>query len=93
MILIVIIPPRGLETKHLQMKVICTTCCHRDDQAMVRTTAKLFSAAVSESVDPNTSHVVMGTPKRTINLLKAIINGAYVLSLDWVSFNFYFEIK
>lgn len=53
---------------------------------MVRTTAKSFSAAISESVVRETTHVVMGTPKRTINLLKAIIHGAYVLSLEWVYF-------
>ena len=70
------------------MKVICTTCCHRDDQAMVRKTAKLFSATISESVVKDTTHVVMGTSKRTINLLKAVIHGAYVLSLQWVRLDY-----
>ena len=53
----------------------------------MRKTAKLFSATISESVVKETTHVVMGTSKRTINLLKAVIHGAYVLSLQWVRLN------
>ena len=76
--------PRNTVLYNPQTKMICTTCCHRDDQAMLRKTAKLFSAMISESVGTHTTHVDMGTCKRTINLLKAIIHGAHVLSLQWV---------
>ena len=65
---------------------ICTTSCHRDDQVLVVSTVRNLEPGVvmGTTVDSETTHVVLNKPRRTINLLKAIIYGSYVVNLNWV---------
>lgn len=39
---------------------------------------------VSEQFSCQTTHVVCGAQRRTLNLLQAIVHGCWVLSYDWV---------
>ena len=41
---------------------------------------KLGSLTFSTSVGPNTSHVVTGEGKRTLNLLKGLLQGCWIVS-------------
>ena len=40
---------------------------------------------VSRTVCDTTTHVVCGSPRRTINILAATVMGCWVLSTDWVN--------
>lgn len=39
---------------------------------------------VDETVSSRTSHLISGRPRRTVNFLKAIARGCWVVSLDWI---------
>ena len=41
---------------------------------------KLGSLTFATSVGPNTSHVVTGEGKRTLNLLKGLLQGCWIVS-------------
>jgi len=40
---------------------------------------------VTANVAHNTTHLVCGNPRRTVNILAGTLRGCWVLSLDWVS--------
>ncbi|KAK3730858.1 hypothetical protein QZH41_009976, partial [Actinostola sp. cb2023] len=44
---------------------------------------KLGGFYVADKVSPNTTHVVSGTTKRTLNVLLAIAQGCWLVSPEW----------
>lgn len=63
--------------------IVCTSC-HRDDSALVRDLAKKLGAfTVSSSVTASTTHVISGEGKRTLNLLKGLMQGCWLLTKEW----------
>lgn len=46
---------------------------------------KLGVYKISLSVDENTTHVVCGDNRRTMNVLKGISCGCWIVSVEWVS--------
>lgn len=47
---------------------------------------KLGRFVVEDEVSERTTHLVAGEPKRTINMLRAISRGCWVVKFEWVSF-------
>jgi microcephalin len=39
---------------------------------------------IRREVDPDTTHVVSAGKRRTVNVLKAILSGCWLLSVEWV---------
>ncbi|XP_067945071.1 microcephalin-like isoform X2 [Watersipora subatra] len=61
------------------------TSLHSGDRIMVRSIVKkLGGFQISQTVDRNTSHVVCGDNRRTLNVLKGISYGCWVVSVEWV---------
>ncbi|KAJ8679975.1 hypothetical protein QAD02_015762 [Eretmocerus hayati] len=64
--------------------VIVITGLPKQDKDLVKSVIKALGSATLEfSVTPRTTHVV-SSGIRTINLLKAIIRGCWLLSMEWV---------
>jgi len=64
--------------------IVCTSC-HKDDINLVKQLVKMFGTfSFSTSVTPNTSHVVSGEGKRTLNLLKGLLQGCWIVTKEWV---------
>ncbi len=78
-------PKAGIEPH----QIVCTSC-EKDDVDLVRQLAsKIEGSALCASDDGKvspglTSHVVCGENRRTINLLKGILLGCWVVSRDWL---------
>ncbi|XP_014214938.1 uncharacterized protein LOC106644088 [Copidosoma floridanum] len=63
--------------------VIVVTGLPRGDKDLVKSVIKALGSAVLElNVTPRTTHVI-STGVRTINLLKGILRGCWLLSLEW----------
>merc|ERR1712062_461798 len=63
--------------------IVCTSC-QRDDINLVKQLVKKFATLTfAANVGPNTSHVVTGEGKRTLNLLKGLLQGCWIVSRDW----------
>ena len=60
--------------------MIMFTYC-RDDINLVKQLVKKFATLTfATNVGPNTSHVVTGEGKRTLNLLKGLLQGCWIVS-------------
>lgn len=68
---------------------VCTTSMHREDQMLVVSAVRNLDQSqryvLGSEITKDTTHVLVGTPRRTINLLKAIIWGCWIVNLDWVT--------
>jgi len=74
---------KGRRTKAVLPSIVCTSC-HRDDSALVRDLAKkLGGFTVSSNVTASTTHVISGEGKRTLNLLKGLMQGCWLLTKEW----------
>lgn len=64
--------------------MVCTRM-HREDSAFVsEAIAKLGGWEMEQKVSSQTTHVICGDEKRTVNLLKAIAHGCWILNYDWI---------
>lgn len=92
-------PKKSLEDFRVQAKIgkpnrkrkrkshgLAMTSMHFGDQELVEFAVKelgLFS--IQENVSALTSHVIAGNGRRTLNVLKAISRGCWILSLEWIT--------
>ncbi|KAK8390217.1 hypothetical protein O3P69_013061 [Scylla paramamosain] len=64
---------------------MCLTSLHSSDKrTVIPIIRKLGGYRVGEGVDQQTSHVVCGEQRRTLNLLLGIARGCWVLDVSWV---------
>lgn len=74
------------EKKDIKLRGIVCTRLHRPDvQVFMQIVKKLGSFVVEDEVTSNTTHLVAGEPRRTINLLRAIGRGCWIVRHEWVS--------
>ena len=72
---------KSLRTNAVATSTIVCTSCHRDDINLVKQLVKMFGVfTFSTSVTSNTSHVVSGEGKRTLNLLKGLLQGCWIVT-------------
>ncbi|XP_054275600.1 uncharacterized protein LOC128994826 [Macrosteles quadrilineatus] len=64
--------------------IVCTSLSRSDEAVVKSIVAQLGTFAVEAAVSERTTHVVTPSPRRTINLLKAIARGCWVLNVQWV---------
>ncbi|CAH1772307.1 unnamed protein product [Owenia fusiformis] len=61
------------------------TSLHSDEQGIVTSVVKKLGVFhITDAVGPGTSHVVCGGPRRTLNVLKGIARGCWLVSKEWV---------
>ena len=67
--------------------IVSTTSMCKKDQMLVALAVKNLSSTYInwQEMTKDTTHVVVGTPRRTVTLLKAIAWGCQIVSLDWVT--------
>ncbi|RUS75132.1 hypothetical protein EGW08_017116 [Elysia chlorotica] len=64
---------------------LVVTSLHRDEQELVYSVLKKLGVfRLTNTVDWSSTHIVCGEPRRTLNLLKAIAQGCWILSKEWV---------
>jgi len=74
---------KGRRAKVVLPNIVCTSC-HRDDSAMVKDLVRKFGQfTFSSSVTASTTHVISGEGKRTLNLLKGLMQGCWLLTKEW----------
>ncbi|XP_032825017.1 microcephalin isoform X1 [Petromyzon marinus] len=72
-------------TQRRQRQSLVLTSLHTEEQSRVhRVVRKLGGFELSEDVQESTTHVVLGSPRRTLNVLLGIVRGCWLLSLAWV---------
>ena len=56
----------------------------REQELVYTVLKKLGGFCLTNTVELTSTHIVCGEPRRTLNLLKAISRGCWVLSKEWV---------
>eukprot|EP01135_Chromosphaera_perkinsii_P010460 Nk52_evm23s2133 gene=Nk52_evmTU23s2133 len=64
--------------------VIKATNLPQEERDMICNIAEHFGAEVADDVSYQVTHVVSGDRKRTLNILKGISHGCWIVSPDWV---------
>ncbi|CAG9840235.1 unnamed protein product [Diabrotica balteata] len=70
--------------KPVQPSIVCTKMHAQDVQVFMQIVKKLGRFDVEDEVSSKTTHLVAGEPKRTINMLRAITRGCWVLKKEWL---------
>lgn len=60
------------------------TCLVRKQQMVLQVVNSLGGFTVVDTVCESTTHVVSGSPRRTLNILLGIARGCWILSFEWV---------
>ncbi|XP_049819319.1 microcephalin [Aethina tumida] len=68
-----------------QPTIVCTKMHKHEVVSFLKIVNKLGRFKVEDEVTKNTTHLVAGEPKRTVNMLKAIVRGCWVLKKDWLT--------
>ena len=64
---------------------IALTSCDKEDKQLVKQLVKkLGSFGFHETISEKTTHVVCGDARRTINLVKGLVRGCWILSKAWI---------
>ncbi|GFR94961.1 microcephalin-like [Elysia marginata] len=81
---LVLEPPQSPSVKGVQYSIVVTSL-HRHEQELVYSVLKKLGVFhLTNTVEWSSTHIVCGEPRRTLNLLKAIARGCWVLSKEWV---------
>lgn len=56
----------------------------RKQQTVIQVVNSLGGFTVVDAVCESTTHVVSGSPRRTLNILLGIARGCWILSFEWV---------
>lgn len=64
---------------------IALTSCDKEDKDLVKQLVKQLGVfGYQDNIDEKTTHVVSGAVKRTMNLIKGMVRGCWILSKDWI---------
>ncbi|XP_048353499.1 microcephalin isoform X6 [Sphaerodactylus townsendi] len=64
--------------------LVMTSMCSEQKNTVVQVAKKLGNFLFSNEVCENTSHVISGSPRRTLNVLLGIARGCWIVSFEWV---------
>ena len=79
------------DQKEIWTEIVCTSCSTQDVN-LIKQLIKKFTAAktypqlkLAKNISNKTTHVVCGEPnKRTLNVLRGILRGCWILTKDWL---------
>lgn len=69
----------------VQTSIVCTRLHSPEVQEFTQIVRKLGVFFVEDEVSSRTSHLVVGESKRTVNILRAITRGCWIVRHEWVS--------
>ncbi|KAK5642659.1 hypothetical protein RI129_008826 [Pyrocoelia pectoralis] len=75
---------RTQNLKRIKASIVCTRFHKPDVQLFIQIVRKLGVFFVEDEVSKKTTHLVVGESKRTINLLRAICRGCWILKQEWL---------
>lgn len=78
-------PKKKNNLTKMRTSIVCTRLHNPEVQEFMQIVKKLGALYVEDQVTERTSHLVVGEPKRTINILRAIARGCWILRREWVS--------
>lgn len=76
---------RRLVHKIRNPSIVCTRLHREEVENFTQVVRKLGYFFVEDEVTHKTTHLVVGESKRTINLLRAIARGCWIVTKEWVS--------
>lgn len=78
---------KGELTHAETLKFMIFVCCafvFRKQEVVFQLVKNLGGFTVVDNVCESTTHVVSGSPRRTLNILLGIARGCWILSFEWV---------
>ncbi len=66
------------------MIIVCFAFVFRKQEVVFQLVRNLGGFTVVDIVCESTTHVVSGSPRRTLNILLGIARGCWILSFEWV---------
>ncbi|XP_044754009.1 microcephalin isoform X2 [Coccinella septempunctata] len=78
--------PRVRTKLNLDQKptIVCTKMHKADVQVFNQIVKKLGRFEIEDEVSSRTTHLVVGEPKRTVNMLRALARGCWILKQEWL---------
>ncbi|KAK2713491.1 microcephalin-like [Artemia franciscana] len=64
--------------------IVCTSLHHEQIELVHSVVAKLKKFRIIKKPDSTTTHIVCGSPRRTLNLLHGLVRGCWIVSFSWV---------
>ncbi|KFB51646.1 AGAP007413-PA-like protein [Anopheles sinensis] len=75
----------GASNGQQERQYLATTNLHTEQAAFVKEAIeKLDGFVIEQDVTDNTTHLVSLEPRRTINLLRALVRGLWIVRYDWI---------
>lgn len=59
--------------------------CFREQEVIIQAVKKLGVFRIEDKVSKDTTHVVYGEARRTLNVLQGMTRGCWIVSMEWVS--------
>lgn len=59
--------------------------CFREQEVIIQAVKKLGVFRIEDKVSKDTTHVVYGEARRTLNVLHGMARGCWIVSREWVS--------
>uniref|UniRef100_A0A1Y1L3Q4 BRCT domain-containing protein n=1 Tax=Photinus pyralis TaxID=7054 RepID=A0A1Y1L3Q4_PHOPY len=75
---------RSQKAKAGKPSIVCTRLHRSDVQMFMQIVRKLGVFLVEDEVSKKTTHLVVGECKRTVNLLRALCRGCWILTHEWL---------
>ncbi|XP_018330531.1 microcephalin isoform X2 [Agrilus planipennis] len=70
--------------KNKKSSIVCTRLHSPDVQTFMQIVKKLGTFYTEDEVSEKTTHLVAGEPRRTINILRALARGCWILKIEWL---------
>ncbi|KAL4236314.1 BRCA1 associated RING domain 1 [Mactra antiquata] len=64
--------------------IVMTSLHSCEQDVVISVVKKLGGFVIAENVNETTTHVICGEPRRTLNVIRCMARGAWLLSKDWV---------
>ncbi|XP_053566347.1 microcephalin [Bombina bombina] len=72
------------KSRKISGSLVMTSMCAEKQNAVIQVVKKFGGFVFSDHVCKTTTHVIAGSPRRTLNIILGIARGCWILSYDWV---------
>ncbi|KAM4693700.1 microcephalin [Discoglossus pictus] len=72
------------KTRKVARSLVMTSMCTEKQNAVIQVVKRFGGFSFSDHVCETTTHVIAGSPRRTLNIILGIARGCWIVSNDWV---------
>ncbi|XP_073531497.1 microcephalin [Phyllobates terribilis] len=72
------------KSRKVKRSLVMTSMSTEKQSTIIQVVKKFGGFVFSDEVSETTSHVIAGSPRRTLNIILGIVRGCWILSYDWV---------